>query len=117
MRVHLGSGTRTGLSDRIKTFGLKGEAVLSPEDGERLNVSEGEAVRISSPHGTITREVRLDKDLKPGLVFIPTAFHDNDAIKLIELTRPGEIDSDGWHGCDVKIESTGGHEDLNGNTT
>jgi formate dehydrogenase alpha subunit len=104
LRYHLGSGTRTGYSDRIRDFGLKGEAEMSPGDSARLNVKEGEMVKISSLYGSISREVAIKKDLRPGLIFIPMAFHNNDVRQLIELTQLGEADSPGWKECKVKVE-------------
>jgi formylmethanofuran dehydrogenase subunit D len=61
-------------------------------------------VRISSPYGSISREVTLKKDLRPGLIFVPMAFHNNDAMQLIELTQLGRADSPGWKECNVRIE-------------
>jgi len=104
LRYHLGSGTRTSHSVRIKDFTLKGEAEISSEDGARLNLNEGDRVRISSPHGSISREVTLKEDLRPGLIFIPVAFHNNDAMQLIELTQLGKADSPGWKECNVRLE-------------
>ncbi|UCF56379.1 MAG: hypothetical protein JSW15_09875, partial [Deltaproteobacteria bacterium] len=104
LRFHLGSGTRTGYSDRIKDFELKGEVEISPEDGAKLNLKEGDEVRISSPHGAITRKVGLKRDLRPGLIFIPMAFHNNDARQLIGLTQLGIDDSPGWKEVHVKVE-------------
>jgi len=104
LRYHLGSGTRTGYSDRIRDFGLKGEAEMSSEDSARLNLKEGDKVRISSPYGSISREVTIKRDLSPGLIFIPIAFQNNDSRQLIELTQLGEADSPGWKECKVKVE-------------
>ena len=104
LRYHLGSGTRTSHSARIEDFALKGEVEISPEDGSRLNLKEGDKVRISSPYGSISREVMLKKDLRPGLIFIPMAFNNNDAMQLIELTQLGKADSPGWKECNVRVE-------------
>ncbi|MBW1775914.1 MAG: hypothetical protein JRJ82_24075 [Deltaproteobacteria bacterium] len=104
LRCHLGSGTRTSLSDRIKDFGLKGEVEISSEDGMRLNLKVGDKVKISSPDGSIERDITLKKDLRAGLVFIPMAINNNDARQLMGLTQLGEADSPGWNGCHVKIE-------------
>jgi predicted molibdopterin-dependent oxidoreductase YjgC len=103
LRFHLGSGTRTGHSDRIKDFALKGEVEMSLEDGAQLHLSEGDTVSISSPHGSIRREVTLKKDLRPGLIFIPMAFNSNDAMQLLDLTQLGREDSPGWKQIQVKI--------------
>ncbi len=104
LRYHLGSGTRTSYSDRIKDFALKGEIDISSKDGTRLNLKEGDKVRISSPYGSIFREVTLKTDLRPGLIFIPLAIKNNDAMQLIELSQFGETDSTGLKECNVKIE-------------
>jgi predicted molibdopterin-dependent oxidoreductase YjgC len=105
-RIHLGSGTRTCHSARIKDFDLQGEVEISPLDGDRLGVKEGEKVQISSAYGSIWRIVILKKDIRAGHVFIPMAFHDNDARQLIALTHLGETDSPGWKGCQVNLEKS-----------
>jgi predicted molibdopterin-dependent oxidoreductase YjgC len=104
LRFHLGSGTRTGLSERIRGFGLKGEVEISPEDGSKLTLEQGDKVRISSPYGSISREVTFKGNLRPGLIFVPMAFHSNDARQLIGLTPLGVEDSPGWKVANVKIE-------------
>ena len=104
LRYHLGSGTRTGHSNRVKNFSVKGEVEISPEDSHRINLKEGDTVRISSPYGSLSRKVTMKKELRPGLVFIPIGFHNNDAMQLINLTQLGEADSPGWKECPVKIE-------------
>ncbi|HBF43719.1 MAG TPA: hypothetical protein DDW42_08865 [Desulfobacteraceae bacterium] len=104
LRYHLGSGTRTGCSERIKDFGLKGEVEISSEDGTRLNLKSGDRARISSSQGSIERDVILKKDLRPGLIFVPVAFHNNDAGQLMELAQLGEGDSPGWNRCRANLE-------------
>jgi formate dehydrogenase alpha subunit len=104
LRYHLGSGTRTGHSNRVKSFSVKGEVEISPEDSDRIHLKEGDRVKISSPYGSIVRGVTIKNDLRPGLVFIPIGFYNNDAMKLINLTQLGEADSPGWKECHVKIE-------------
>jgi len=107
LKYHLGSGTRTGFSKRIKDFGLKGEVEISPEDGMKLNLKAGDKARISSPHGSIEREVTLNKGLRPGCIFVPIAFHNNDVRHLMELTQLGEADSHGWNMSRVRVEKLG----------
>ena len=104
LRYHLGSGTRTGHSNRVNNFSVKGEMEISPEDSDRIHVKEGDTVRISSPYGSIVREVTIKKELRQGLVFIPLGFHNNDVMQLINLTQLGEADSPGWKECPVKID-------------
>ncbi|MCD4716675.1 MAG: molybdopterin-dependent oxidoreductase [Desulfobacterales bacterium] len=102
-RFHLGSGTRTCRSGRIRDYGVKGEIELSLADGASLNLQNGDSVRVESEHGFIEREIKLEKGLSKGLVFIPVAFNANDVMNLIGLTRLGEPDSPGWQECQVKV--------------
>ncbi|HEJ83754.1 MAG TPA: hypothetical protein ENO25_04220 [Desulfobacteraceae bacterium] len=106
-RLHLGSGTRTGRSKRIADFGLNNEVVLSSADGDRLNLHTGDRVRVQSRHGALIREVRMDDTLQAGQVFIPTGFHENDAMNLIELTAPGTGSWQGFKTCQVRLETWG----------
>jgi len=49
---------------------------LSPEDGARYRVSEGEQVRVSSRRGSVVAPVRFDRGLRPGLAFLAIHFHE-----------------------------------------
>ena len=49
---------------------------LSPEDGARYNLREGEKVRVSSRRGSVVAPVRFDPGLRPGLAFLTMHFHD-----------------------------------------
>jgi anaerobic selenocysteine-containing dehydrogenase len=101
---HLGSGTRTGSSCRIQELGLKGEIKISSEDGIKLDLHDGDIVKLSSRSGAVARAIRLEKGLQSGLVFVPIAFNGNDAMNLIDLTQLGAPDSCGLKTCQVKIE-------------
>jgi formate dehydrogenase major subunit len=57
---------------------------LSPEDGERYCVREGERVRVSSRRGSVLAPVRFDPGLRPGLAFLSIHFHEQVATN--ELT-------------------------------
>jgi predicted molibdopterin-dependent oxidoreductase YjgC len=52
---------------------------LSPEDGARYHVREGEKVRVSSRRGSVIAPVRFDRGLRPGLAFLTFHFHDQVA--------------------------------------
>jgi anaerobic selenocysteine-containing dehydrogenase len=74
---------------------------ISPEDGSGLGLKNGDTVRISSPNGSIEREVQIKNNLVSGIVFVPLAFHQNDAMQLIGLSHLGDA---GLKECHVKIE-------------
>jgi len=69
----------------------KGETLdLSPEDGERYGVTEGEVVRVVSRRGGIEVPVRFDRSLRPGLAFMTLHFPDrvNTNVLTIEAWDP-----------------------------
>ena len=106
-RFHLGSGTRTGRSKRITDFGQNGEVVLSSTDGDRLDIKPGDRVRVQSPVGALIRGVCIDNALQAGQIFIPTGFHENDAMNLIGLTASGTGSWEGFKTCQVRLERAG----------
>ncbi len=58
---------------------------LSPEDGERYGLTEGERVRISSRRGAVEAPVRFDASLRPGLAFLSVHFPDQVATNILTI--------------------------------
>ena len=52
---------------------------LSPEDGVRYRLREGEKVRVSSRRGSVVAPVRFDPGLREGLAFLTLHFHNQVA--------------------------------------
>jgi predicted molibdopterin-dependent oxidoreductase YjgC len=64
----------------------KREALLiSPADGERLGISDGERVRASSRRGSVDMPVRFDPTLRPGLAFLTLHFPDQVATNVLTI--------------------------------
>ncbi len=63
---------------------------LSPQDGRRYGVRDGERVRVRSRRGAVEVPVRYDEAVRPGLVFMTLHFPDEVATNLltIEATDP-----------------------------
>ena len=57
---------------------------LSPEDARRLEVGDGDTVRVASRRGTVLAPARIDPGLPPGLVFL--TLHFPDQVATNELT-------------------------------
>ncbi len=57
---------------------------LSPEDGRRYNLHEGEKVRVSSRRGSVIAPVRFDPGLRQGLAFL--TLHSHDQVATNDLT-------------------------------
>jgi formate dehydrogenase alpha subunit len=104
LRCHLGSGTRTGHSDRIKDYALQGEAEISFEDARVLGIGDGDTVSIVSSFGSIKKRVRLTRDLNPGFIFVPKAFQGNDVRTLLRLSSPDGAGSEGFNVISVRVE-------------
>jgi predicted molibdopterin-dependent oxidoreductase YjgC len=59
--------------------------VISPEDGARLGVDDGEAVRASSRRGSVEVNVRIDGSMRPGLAFMTLHFPDQVATNVLTI--------------------------------
>jgi len=81
---------------------------LSSKDGVRLHVESGDRVHVQSREGALTREARIDKHLEEGQVFVPTAFHKNDALNLLGLAASERGGPQGFKTCRVRLEKSGG---------
>jgi predicted molibdopterin-dependent oxidoreductase YjgC len=63
-----------------------GETIdLSPEDAERLEMADGERVRVTSRRGMVEAPVRIDPGLRPGLAFMTLHFPDDVATNLLTI--------------------------------
>ncbi len=64
----------------------RGESIdLSPEDAARLNVADGERVRVVSAAGRVEVPVRVDEALRPGLAFMTLHFQDEVATNVLTI--------------------------------
>ncbi|MFC1495193.1 molybdopterin oxidoreductase family protein, partial [Thermodesulfobacteriota bacterium] len=104
VRYHLGSGTRTGYSKRIKNFFNDGVVEISPSDSRRMALEETDTVAISSLYGSIKREVRINESLKEGTVIVPMAFNNNDVMNLLNLNFIENEVPSCRNVCEVKLE-------------
>jgi predicted molibdopterin-dependent oxidoreductase YjgC len=77
---HLDSFNTGVQSSRYSSPLRRSEALeLSPEDGSRYHLHEGEKVRVSSRRGSVVAPVRFDPGLRPGLAFLSVHFHEQVA--------------------------------------
>jgi formate dehydrogenase major subunit len=64
----------------------RGERIdISPEDATRLEVAEGEVVRVRSRRGQVVVPVHVDESLRPGLTFMTFHFPDDVATNLLTI--------------------------------
>ena len=87
----------------------RGESVdMSPEDVARLGFADGERVRISSRRGSVEAPIRIDRSLRPGLVFMTFHFQDDVRTNLltIDATDPKSGTAE-FKACAVRIDPLG----------
>jgi ferredoxin-nitrate reductase len=69
---HFHTRTKTGRAPELNAAAPEVWAELSADDAQRLDVRDGDRVRIESPRGAIEAPARVG-DIRPGVVFVP--FH------------------------------------------
>jgi formate dehydrogenase major subunit len=77
----------TGVQSNGYTSPLRSrEALLiSPLDGERLGIGDGERVRASSRRGSVEVPIRFEESLRPGLAFMTLHFPDQVATNVLTI--------------------------------
>ena len=77
----------TGVQTRAFASPLRAAETLdlSPLDGARYGVTEGEVVRASSRRGSVLVPVRFDPGLRPGLAFMTLHFPDQVETNLLTI--------------------------------
>ena len=64
----------------------RGESLdVSPEDAERLGLTDGERVRVISRRGEVETPIRIDTSLRPGLTFMTLHFQDEVATNILTI--------------------------------
>jgi formate dehydrogenase major subunit len=77
---HTGSMTRrAGILDLLEPEAVVG---MNPREIERLGITPGEKVTVTTRRGAITLKVRADRDVAEGMLFIPFAFAEAPANML-----------------------------------
>jgi ferredoxin-nitrate reductase len=74
--AHWHSLTRTGKSAKLLKRDPAPYIEIHPGDAERLQITDGALVQVTSRRGTIRLAARLRDSLRPGVVFVP--FHWGD---------------------------------------
>lgn len=81
---------------------------VSPEEAGRLDLEPGEVVRVVSRRGAVEAPVRIDRGLRPGLVFM--ALHYPDEVDINVLTNEAWDPKSGtaeFKATAVRIEKSG----------
>jgi formate dehydrogenase major subunit len=85
MLEHWHTGAITRRSEILDSLEPEAVACLHPAELDRMNISPGDRVRVSSRRGAIELKTRADRDVARGMVFIPFCFSEA-AVNI--LTNP-----------------------------
>src|SRR6185369_423203 len=71
---HWHTGAMTRRASVLDELEPEAMAFLSPRDVERLGLSRGDMIKVSTRRGEIEIKVRIDSDVPNGMVFIPFCY-------------------------------------------
>jgi formate dehydrogenase alpha subunit len=102
---HYHTGSMTRRSEGLDAIFPEPVVEINTEDAARLEVVDGQPVRISSRRGTIEAEALVSSMTEPGVVFMPFHFAEAAANKLTiaALDPIGKIPQ--FKVCAVKVET------------
>ena len=103
-RHHLGGGTRTGRSERVRAYGDHGAVEISPDDCRVLGLEVCGKVRLVSEFGKIERSYVQSSRPPKGMAIVPMGENQNDAMGLAGLSGKNRPASFGWTVSRVGIE-------------
>jgi formate dehydrogenase major subunit len=79
---HWHTGAMTRRADTLDALEPEAVALVNPADLAQLGLEAGARVRVSTRRGDIELKARADRDIAPGNLFIPFAFHEAPANML-----------------------------------
>lgn len=103
---HTGSMTRRSrVLDSLEPGAI---ALLHPSEIRRMGLKAGAPVRVATRRGEVTAMLRADRDVSPGMVFLPFAFAEGAANVLTNdaLDPFGKIPE--FKYCAARVESVAG---------
>jgi predicted molibdopterin-dependent oxidoreductase YjgC len=106
---HLGSGSRSSRSWRLKKFSAQAFVEISELDAHEFGVGNGDQVKIISPISELTTTVRIAHTISKGVLFMPTGFPETPVTKLFDITLDTESKTPSLTACNVRIEKAHSH--------
>ncbi len=104
MLEHWHTGSMTRRSTNLDALEPEAIAGLNPREMERMGLAPGDFVRVSTRRGALTLKARADRDVAPGMVFIPFCFAEAPANMLTnpQLDPMGKIPE--FKYCAARVE-------------
>ncbi len=78
---------------------------ISPEDAARLGIGAGDPVRVTSRRGHVVAPARVDRSLRPGVVFMTLHFPDEVATNVLTIDATDRKSGTAeFKACAVRVE-------------
>ena len=77
MFAHFHTGTMTRISPKLDIEQRTGYVCINPRDARELEISEGDALVISSRRGDMEAPAKITPSVAPGTLFLPIHFGEN----------------------------------------
>ncbi|RJX19344.1 MAG: 4Fe-4S dicluster domain-containing protein [Ammonifex sp.] len=106
---HFAGGTRTSRAPRLRKYSLDAFVDIGEADAEKLEVSEGDRLRIASSTSEIVATARISDTLPERVVFMPFALACNPVSQLLDIILDLERKTPIVKCVSVKIERIGSH--------
>jgi formate dehydrogenase major subunit/formate dehydrogenase alpha subunit len=103
-RFHFGSGTRSSRSFRLKKHSPGACIEINTFDCQKLDINQGDKVKITSPVSQVTAKVIPTENLPPGLLFMSGSFPDAPAASLFRISLDPETKAPSLRTCRVRLE-------------
>jgi formate dehydrogenase major subunit len=104
---HYHTRTQTGRSGMDELMSEE-TADISPADGQRLQIEEGEYVKVRSRRGEVNVRARITDQVPPGMVWMSFHFRDGSANWLTNAAYDPVTLTAEYKACAVNIEKLGG---------
>jgi formate dehydrogenase major subunit len=102
--VHYHTGTMTRVSPTLHHELEEGYVEINPRDARKMNIREGERVKVSSRRGTIQIKAKIKDTVHRGVVFIPFHFAESAANMLTNPAFDPTAKIPEYKACAVKVE-------------
>jgi len=83
---HFHGGSMTRRIERLDREVSTGYVDIHPEDAGKLEVQEGDRLRVASRRGEVTACARITEEVDPGMVFMPMHFSES-AVNILTDTK------------------------------
>jgi predicted molibdopterin-dependent oxidoreductase YjgC len=103
---HFGTGVRSSRASRLKKFLLQEFVEINESDAKKLEIINGDEVKLISSMAELTTTARITDTLPEGTVFMPLSFPKNSVNRLFSITLDPKSKTPSLKACHVRIERT-----------